>query len=318
MISIFKKKDFRTSIILFFIISNLQLFSQEKLVKIKPKRNDDRSVSFYYEKDVPGTFFVQVKLSGLVNSNTGDFKGNIKNDSGVLFTIDPIDNKKPIKFSYKTKYIRGVYKAKIQEDFVYALPFQNGEKVIVAKNKNISEGFFGQEAPENWTSFGVKRIKPDTVKCIRKGVVVDIVDEFVYDSISKKFSSKTNKLLIEHPDGSFAAYKGFKKGSFLVKLGQQVYPHNSLGLLEKFNDSYKLNFQVFYLDPKITVLNKPKSETNKRVNKHIYINPFFKTDKGILQLEHKEEYEVVFDEDMFISDFTKKELKKIKKDKLKP
>lgn len=51
----------------------------------------------------------------------------------------------------------------------------------------------------------------------------------VNDGIEKEFSTKRNKIVIEHKDGAFVNYKGLKKGSFIVKVSQEVYTHWSLG-----------------------------------------------------------------------------------------
>lgn len=295
-----------------FLGSLLNLSAQKKVIEIIPKINKDKSVDFYYKKNEPGSYVLQILFSELYNSSDKGFKGTVKDASGLLFTLNPIDSKKHIRYSFKRRYYRGVYKAKIIDDFTYVLPFKEGHFITVREFKNASEYFLNQEAPKNWASFGITRSYADTVRCMRKGLVVKVIDKYIDYGVEKKFTPKKNSVMVEHEDGTFATYKGFEKGSLKVKLGQTVYPQTQLGILDKSNDKYTLNFQIAYFDSKYLGL-KIKKEDKKRVSKRIYINPFFKTDKGIVQLANKEEYKVFFDDKIFTAEFSKKEFKKYMK-----
>ena len=84
---------------------------------------------------------------------------------------------------------------------------------------------------------------------LEKGIVVEITNEFKTDpSLKYEFTSKMNRVLIEHSDGTYASYTGFKKDLIFVKLGQTVYPQTPLGTLDQFNNSsYRLYFNIHYL-----------------------------------------------------------------------
>lgn len=229
-----------------------------------------------------------------------------------MFTLRPSDPKKHINYAFNKRSIRGVYKPGVEKDFVYALPFKEGENIVIGDSRNFGKTTMGEDMPKDWKAFGVRRSKPDTIMCARRGVVVKIVEEFTNDGLIKKFTSKRNYITIEHKDGTFGNYKGFKKGSILVKEGEEVNVQQSLGVLDRFNDYYLFHFKVYYLD-----LNQKniiaKKDSKKRMRRTAYVDPFFKTDKGVVKLVDKQEYKVSFGEDLFTKEFSKRELKKYKK-----
>lgn len=292
---------------------NLIGFSQKESIIIKTQKNKDKSVDFYYEKSVPGSYFLIIKFTALENSAMNTFRDVVKHDSGHLFTLRPEHEGKSIKYSYRTSGFRGVPNPKLDSLFTYALPFKKGKHIIIHENNNVGEKYFDDKSPKNWKSYGISRKKADTVTNMRKGIVVKITNKFDTDTLVKKsYTTKMNSILIEHPDGTFANYKGFKKGSVFVKLGQKVHPHTELGILDAFNDSYRLYFSVYYL--MMEGLNsKGKNTVTNRKRQHAYVTPYFYTDNGSVKLEDNKKYEIVFDEEVFLKEFTKKELKKYKK-----
>lgn len=288
-------------------------FSQKKSIIIKTQKNKDKSVDFYYEKSVPGSYFLTIKFTSLENSVMNTFRDVVKFDSGHLFTLRPEHEGKSIKYSYRTSWFRGIPNPKFDSLFTYTLPFKEGKHIIIHENNNVGEKYFDDESPENWKSYGISRKKADTVTNMRKGIVVKITNKFDTDALVKKsFTTKINSILIEHEDGTYGGYKGFKKDAIFVKLGQKVYPEMELGILDVFNDSYRLYFSVYYLMAE-GLNSKGKNTVTNRKRHHAYITPYFYTDRGSVKLEDNKKYKIVFDEEVFLKEFTKKELKKYKK-----
>lgn len=93
------------------------------------------------------------------------------------------------------------------------------------------------------------RVSADTIYNMRKGIVIDVINEFKTDSLDAyKYTSKMNKIFIEHDDGTIARYVGFNSKSIFIKPGQTVYPQTKLGVLDIFNNSvYRLYFDIYYL-----------------------------------------------------------------------
>ncbi|GAA3638118.1 hypothetical protein [Flavivirga jejuensis] len=309
-----KKKTKSGLLILFFFIGfSNNILSQEKTIKIKTERNKDKSVDFYYKKNLPGSFHLTIKFTTLENTKAYTYREVVKSNYGFLFKLKPKNANESIKYSYRTSYIRGIPNPKIDSLFTYTLPFKKGKHVIIHENNNVGEKYFNDEKPKNWKSYGIKRKQADTVTNMRKGIVVKITNKFDTDTlVKKKFTTQINRILIEHADGTFASYKGFKKDAIFVKLGQKVYPQTELGILDIFNESYRLYFNIYYL--KTDSLNsKEKSTLTKRKRNYAYITPYYYTEKGAVQLENKNKYKIVFDDEAFLKEFSKKEFKKYKK-----
>lgn len=302
--------QFKNRFLLFslLILFGLPSFAQKDNLKITYKRNPDRSIDFFYKKSSPGSLFLIVDFNKSDNFRDPNFKNVIDSYSGFLFSINPIDKKRPIGFSYRFKVFRGVENAKVDSFFTYALPFKKGESITIEESKSAKQKYLGKQKPKNWKSFAIYKKKSDTVLSIRKGVVVNIGNKYTSDvSREKEFTTKANRVIIEHSDGTLAYYFGFKKNSFLVKEGQTVYPHTPLGTLSLFNkDSYVLVFYVSYL------------KTNRKGSKikvsRAYVNPYFHTSKGSIQFKEKSKEIVAFNESILFKELTKKEIKKYKKD----
>lgn len=297
------KKTAYYSIAFLFILSINILNAQNDNIEISYKVNNDNSVDITYKKRLPGSYYVTLKFSKLTNSYPSDFKGVINKSSGSIVKLRPINKEKSIGFSYKTSYRRGAPDPKIDSLVTYALPFKKDKKITVYEAFNVSEKYLNEERPSNWKSYVVKSKTPDTIFSMRKGTVIEIVNDFVTDTIvDKSFTSNRNRVIVEHEDGTYASYKGFKKNSISVKLGQTVYPYTKLGVMDILNtDGYRCSFTVYYVKD---------SETFE----YEYITPNFLTENGIEKLITAKEYQVKFNETVLLQEFTRREKKKYKKD----
>ena len=301
------KHNHSVLILCLFILFSLKSFAQKDELKITYKRNSDKSIDFLYTKNSPGSLYLRLKFTKSENFDDPIFKSVIDSYSGFLFTIDPIDKNKPINFSYKFNIIRGIPNPKVDSSFAYVLPFKVGDSLTIRDSKNFREEYLKKEKPATWKAFAIYRKESDTVRSIRKGVVVNIGNKYNSDTtVEKEFTTKANRVIIEHSDGTLAYYFGFKKNSFLVKEGQTVFPQTPLGALGLFNkDSYVLVFYINYLS-----LERKGSKTKLSST---YINPYFYTSIGLVQLEEETKLLVEFDESILLKEFSKKEKKKYNK-----
>lgn len=295
-----------------FLLSQI-VYSQKK-VEITYERKSDKSIDFYYKKNVPGSYYLTLEFDKLTNCNNSvTHKKVIKYSSGSLLTLKPSNPNTGISFSYRIIYTMGNPNPKLNKDIIYALPFKTGKSVKIIEASNVGEKYFGSKKPIDWKSFIIYSKEPDTIYSMRKGIVVRIINEFKNDDkLNKSYTSKRNRILIEHPDGSYAAYKGFDKNEIFIKLGQKVYPHTPLGKLEKFNKTnYRLDFSAFhYLK---NLLDDKKSTVKKRNYKTKYLNPFFLMDNEVKKIESRETYNVSFSEKIKLQEFSRREKKKYKK-----
>ncbi len=299
-------------IILFILFQSV--YSQNKKIEITHERKSDRSIDFYYKKNVPGSYYLILEFDNLINCyGIKTYKSVIKYDSGPLLTLKPYNKNQGICFSYKVKYTLGNPNPKIDENITYVLPFKTGKSVKIFEASNLGEKYLGSKNKINWKSFIVYSNKPDTIYSMRKGIVVEIIDKYKNNGdFNKTFKSNRNFILIEHKDGSYAIYRGFDKNKIFIKLGQKVYPHTPLGKLEKFNEtSYRLDFNVFhYLE---NLLDNTKTTLKNINNKTKYINPTFFMDNLHKKIKPNETYKVSFNEEIKLQEFSKREIKKYKK-----
>lgn len=193
------------------------------------------------------------------------------------------------------------------------LPFKAGKSIEIIEASNVGGKYFGSEKPIDWKSFIVYSNESDTIFSMRKGIVIKIIDEYENDDkVNKTYTSDKNRILIEHEDGSYAAYKGFDKNKIFVKLGKEVYPHTTLGQLEKFNiTNYRLDFNVFYYLENL--LDDTKSTLKNRNYKAKYLNPIFFTDNQNTKIKSGENYKVSYNQEIKLQEFSKIEKKKYKK-----
>lgn len=288
--------------------------AQNRNITISSHRNSDNTVDITYKKELPGSYYLTLIFSRLQNCYPTNFEGVIKHSSGNLVTLGPIKKSESVGFSYTSSYIRGVPNPKVDSLFNYRLPFNKGESIKIMEATNIYEEYFGSEKPSKWKSYIVDRTNADTIYAIRKGIIVEIIDEFQSNPLNTyNYTSKLNSITIEHLDGTYVTYKGFRKKPFLVKLGQTVYPTTKLGALSAFNETtFRLYFHIYYLIDD-NLKSKTKTSLKIRINRSEFLTPYFNTTVGKIKLEDMKTYTVDFNETMLVKEFTRKEKKKYKK-----
>ena len=310
----------RTPYLITFLVVigiNQNLLSQNKNIEITYKRNTDKTVDISYTKKLPGSYYIKLEFTTLKNCYKSNIERVIKNSSGRLIKLKPIDSKQHVNFSYKYSTIRGNPNPKIDSLFNYTIPFKKGKKVRINEAWNVGEKYFGNDRPTNWKSYIIYRKSPDTICSMRKGIVVQITNKFNVDTLfNKSFTSKRNTILIEHSDGTYASYTGFKKNSIFVKLGQTVYPQTKLGILEIFNaGKYRLSFAIYYIIDS-NLENLKKQNLKNRKSRNAFLTPYFITENGSEKIKSRNEYIVTSNEKILFEEFTKREKKKYKKNQL--
>lgn len=308
------KKILYLIIFLILIGTRNSVLSQVQNITIKYERSPDNSVDILYEKKLPGSYYVKLELLNLENCYSSGFEGVVCNSSGSLVKLKPINNQQCITFSCKSFSIMGVPNPRVDSLFIYTLPFRERKKVRVIEASNLEEEYFGSERPANWKSYIVFTQTPDTVCSMRKGIVVKVTDEYDADTtIVKSFTSKRNSVVIEHADGTYASYAGFKKDAIFVELGQTVYPYTQLGIMELFNKgSYKLSFCVYYLSDYNFEYKENQTLKDKKSQLE-YLTPYFITQNGIRKVEPGKEYTTTYNEAVSLQELTRGEKKKYTK-----
>ena len=305
-------------VLLIFFSTNVNLNAQNPKLLITVERNDDNSVTLNYTKELPGTYTVNLEFTQLENSDAQVHqKIVISGYNGVVLKLKPINTQKSISVGYKYTTIIGEINPKIDSLVTYCLPFKLNKNIKIIEAENIDQKYFNNEEEKTWKTYVVNLQTPDTVYCMRKGIVVDIKrGENSNTSIEKVYTSKTNQVLIEHNDRTYSKYTGFDDDKILVKLGQTVYPQSKLGVLGLYNvAAYRLDFYVYYLvDFNFEQLNN-QNVLNKKLPMR-FLTPNFITQNGIQKLKNQMEYSVNCNKEIIIQEFTKREKKNLIKSQL--
>lgn len=305
-------------ICLILLVINNYSFAQDQNITINRTLNKDNSVNLNYEKKSPGSYYLFLELSNVKNCYEEVYRGVIIGRSGRLLNIKPIDAQQTVGYSYKFNTIMGKPNPEVDSLFQYVLPFKTGKKVKIYEAGNIGEKYFGAEKTQNWKSYVINFKSADTIFSMRKGIVVKLINEYNEDaSIKKNYTSKRNYIIVEHEDGTLAAYKGFQINSIKVKLGQTVYPQTQLGLVQLFDkttNNYRFDFSIYYLFNYNNIENGEKRTLKNNPNYYKYITPKFLTTDGITTVESKKEYTASFDESILLQEMTRSEKKKYAKD----
>jgi len=307
-------KKLKIIVTTFFLVNIAVTYSQQKSLEITYKRNDDKTVDFYYKKINPGSTYIELKFSRLDNTSHGRIiKKTIKGTSGSLFTLNPINIKKGIGFSYKYSYKNGDYRAKVNHDFKYVLPFKN-EKEVQAFDMSYLGEKFGNKPPKNWKSIQFLRRLNDTVCASRKGIVVGLKNKFEADENNEySYKREANYIIIEHNDGTLAKYGVLKKNSMMVKIGDKVYPSSPIAIAGTYDKSEnsQLRLSVYYLD-KEAVDSKKTNKQTLATKKHYYgyVNPLFYTEGNITRLISREKYITTYNDKIIEFEMSKREKKK--------
>lgn len=276
--------------------------------------NADNSCDFYYEKSNPGTYHLIIKFESIKNTPKYYYEGNIKENSGFLFQLKPIKPEKKIKFICEPYYIKGNPKPDIDKNFKYLLPFKKAENITIWSIMTLmSELTEGNNNYGGYINFS-ESTQNQSIHAMRKGIVIEIDNNHDFDPKSFDiYYEKRNSIIIEHEDGTYARYAGFKKDAIKVKIGQTVLPTDYLGYLEKSVDKqYHLFFDIHYRTYVNDVFPDKKKDLNKQITKKL--NPFFYTNKGLVALDDKtyesQNYIVEAPEEIIGKEMTEKELDK--------
>lgn len=301
--------------LLFFLFSQsfyVHLFAQNVTIvqSVKP----DNSVLLSYKKQSPGSLFLLIHFTNVTNCYVSDYKTVISYDIGDLLTLMPLNQNSSIGYSYRYFTIMGKPNPKVDSLFHYVLPFKKGKKHKIVEASFLGEKYFEQEKPKNWKSYVINSKNADTICNMRKGIVVKVDDQYQSSSLEMVYTSKRNTITVEHSDGTLATYKGFKNNALFVKLGQTVYPHTELGVMEQFNaNNYRADISISFLyDKDFNLIEKEAFLGYK--NKYEFVTPYFVTENGSEKLVSNKEYTSVFSDIELLKEFSKSEKKKYLKD----
>ena len=114
-------------LLLLLLFIPLVSFGQRDIIEIDYVINTDKSVSFNYKKNSPGSYFLILEFNSLNNTRANTFKRVINSPSGSLTKLKPTNPDEGIGFRYTVKYYKGNLNSKIHYNYPYILPFDKGK-----------------------------------------------------------------------------------------------------------------------------------------------------------------------------------------------
>lgn len=289
-------------------------FSQINPVEITYTNNaDKKEYTFQYQNNTYIDYAVKLDFSNLQGGTCTcslPYVGSVSTGKGSLFTLKPSQDNQGISFRFSYKYQKGRLLNKPPKPYIYLFPFSKIQAHRANQTQNILELIAGKKVTDFYgMSFQMK--KGDTVFAARRGIVSEIKNEFDTHAEGVWFSSNTNFVEIFHQDGTFGKYNRFKKGTILVKEGQQVEAGEPIGVVadDTFEGNMLVQFTVYYLDRAKAFIDTGHSFT--------YVIPTFystTTPVGVM-LQQGAFYTSDFPESIVTQEMTKRELKKWKEAK---
>jgi hypothetical protein len=296
------------------IINFLHLFlvakGQKATIQLSSITNKDGSIDILYNGDFRGSYFLKLQFSYLQNAAYSDFGHVVRSYRGKLTTLKPLNQINGISFSYSYQFWRGRPLKEYDKNQTYLLPYSAGKSVMVQYVNHINQ-ILDLPVPPNWVSYAFITKNPDTIFSCRKGIVVDVINEFQTDTFKLyKYQSQKNYIVVEHEDGTLARYTGLEKDKFQVKPGEKVFPGTPIGIIGRYDKTpnhFVLHISFYYLDTSNKTVEA--GSNNSFGIFYNYITPMFLTNYGIQTLGDNDMYQVLTSNEVVKSEMSKKEIK---------
>lgn len=154
--------------------------------------------------------------------------------------------------------------AQVDLSYVYGMPTGRNRKVF------ISQGYCGRFSHRNQFALDFKLKEGSPVYAAREGVVYRCASNYTQGGANRKYSSQANYIIIEHEDGSYAAYWHLKHNGVKVAKGERVSKGQMIGYSGNtgWSTSAHLHFEVYAYNEKGYQVNFPTQfETSSGVKR---------------------------------------------------
>jgi len=281
-----------------FLLSN-QLIAQ---ITIESERDKDNNVNLFAINTAEMPYSVLLNFSDLQNMTTpGGGQTVVVANPGrtKVATLRPTLAGQGSNFRYSYSFGRGNVYAKSKNLPAYLIPVPEGTSVKAVPN-NPLEKTLGKEIEGNsyrGISFSLEGTTP--ILAPRKGVVISLKMDVQAKGENLSFTAEENFIELYHEDGTFTKLTVLKAGSEQVKLGQQVFPGDTLALSAGENYNQGPHVRVIQLK---TILEKDQ----------FFYRAFpvsYMSDQGALEINEYATLKSVHPQELVTGEMNKREIK---------
>ena len=250
-----KTKTFFLALIIFSLFNKTYLHAQGESMQqetifssrikapiVLDVRTDQNNIYFNVTNNSLFPYVFEVKFGDFQNLSPRVFDKTTTLLPGInrLFTFKIVDPNLPPVLSYHTRFYMTSTNSSIEKFKPYLVPIGKNKTVAFRTTQDESKKIYINQFMMN---------EGDTVFNARKGIVTALPD-----NMSEVDRITNNSLEIRHEDGTIAVYQGLNPDLEILKLKQQVYPSQPLGII---GSSKLLLFQLFEIqsEGKVTSFN---------------------------------------------------------------
>ncbi|WP_320052195.1 M23 family metallopeptidase [uncultured Acetobacteroides sp.] len=250
---------------------------------------------------------INLKLTVLDNYSTFDDNPTTKtvmpNNTSSICKLTIINKDRRADFNYRYQYVSGTSDVRYNPQMVYLLPVREGKSTRIGSGTSIGS-YLKKDLEDKAMGYVFEAEPNDTIYATRKGVVYDIVDGNEDYSI-EFYKREQNRLSIYHKDGTISQYFRIKKGSALVKNGDEVEAGQPLALAAgKMGGKANFLISFYYFDERKARLQKKPFELTR------YLPKFATAESQPTELAFNQTYTSTHPVDIVTLEMTKKEKKK--------
>jgi murein DD-endopeptidase MepM/ murein hydrolase activator NlpD len=152
----------------------------------------------------------------VVDGDDGPFVLN-GGESRQLFTLEGSEDGQ-WQYHQSQAWVRGDYRKQPEEGHIYGLPFKPGATFAVLQGCDSNYTHQAHDAK----SIDFDMPAGTGVYAARGGLIVDMKEDSLIGGTSPALRSSSNKIIIEHGDGTMAQYGHLQHEGVMVELGDQV------------------------------------------------------------------------------------------------
>ena len=202
----------------FFSAFESKAFQSEIDFKVYHKETKEELI-FYADNNelMPVSVRVNVVYEGLiVKKAAADFEVVPGQSETFVLSRFEIPRKAGWSFSYNTIFVKGNIYAQHNDDYAYALPFQNNTTY------KLTQGYNGRFSHTNMNALDFTTPLGAPIHASREGLVVEVFEKSKRGCNSPKCMDDANYIRILHSDGTIASYSHLQFKGALVEVSETV------------------------------------------------------------------------------------------------